>query len=94
MKPKPSCKSQRPNDYLLESQRVNTRDRSLVERQPNSTRHNVGSNPTGRANRYTVRAKQERPIRGVKQVTRHAQGDRASAAAAARPESIRPSHSF
>lgn len=26
-----------------------TSDRSLVERQPNSTRHNVGSNPTGRA---------------------------------------------
>lgn len=46
------------------------------------------------SNRYTREREQERPIRGVKQVTRHAQGDRASAAAAARPESIRPSHSF
>jgi hypothetical protein len=45
-------------------------------------------------NRYTVRAKLERPSRGVKQVPRPAQGDRASAAAAARSESIRPSHSF
>lgn len=44
--------------------------------------------------RYTVRAKLERPSRGVKQVPRPAQGDRASAAAAVRSESIRPSHSF
>jgi hypothetical protein len=60
-------------------------------RWPKTTR---GSNPTPYTNAYTVRVKLERPIRGVKQVTRHAQGDRASAAAAARPESIRPSHSF
>lgn len=28
--------------------------RSLVERQPNSTRHNAGSNPAGRANSVTA----------------------------------------
>lgn len=45
--------------------------RSLVERQPNSTRHNVGSNPTGRATMGEKRGEQKAYSRGYYAAATH-----------------------